>query len=74
MHRTVEPWHIDRAVLTSVVEELLDHLGQPKAGAAIFAAVAKVLKDRKVQTPDLGGKATTSEIGDAVLAALANTP
>jgi tartrate dehydrogenase/decarboxylase/D-malate dehydrogenase len=49
---------------------LLDHLGQPKAGAALHAAVAKVLKDRKTLTPDLGGKATTTEMGDAVLAAL----
>lgn len=49
---------------------LLDHLGQPKAAAALHSAVAKVLKDRKVMTPDLGGKATTSQIGDAVLAAL----
>ena len=49
---------------------LLDHLGQPKAGAALHAAVAQVLKDRKVLTLDLGGKATTSEMGDAVVAAL----
>lgn len=49
---------------------LLDHLGQPKAGAALHAAVAKVLKERKTLTPDLGGKATTREMGDAVLAAV----
>ena len=49
---------------------MLDHLGQPKAAAALHAAVAQVLKDRKVLTPDLGGKATTSEMGDAVVAAL----
>lgn len=49
---------------------LLDHLGQAKAAAAVHAAVCQVLREKKVLTPDLGGKATTSQMGDAVLAAL----
>ena len=34
------------------------------------AMVAKVLKEAKVRTPDLGGKSTTTQMADAVLAAL----
>jgi isocitrate/isopropylmalate dehydrogenase len=33
-------------------------------------AVAAVLKAGKLRTPDLGGSATTTQVGDAVLAAL----
>ena len=46
---------------------MLEHMGQPKAGAALHAAVSKVLKDAKVRTPDLGGANTTTQMGDAVL-------
>jgi tartrate dehydrogenase/decarboxylase / D-malate dehydrogenase len=49
---------------------MLDHLGQPKAAAALHGAVARVLKEAKVRTPDLGGKATTIDMGNAVTAAL----
>lgn len=49
---------------------LLDHLGHSQAASAIQTAVARVLKERKTLTPDLGGKATTTQMGDAVLAAL----
>jgi tartrate dehydrogenase/decarboxylase/D-malate dehydrogenase len=50
---------------------MLDHLGQAQAAAALHAAVARVLKEAKVRTPDLGGKATTVDMGNAVIAALA---
>jgi tartrate dehydrogenase/decarboxylase/D-malate dehydrogenase len=49
---------------------MLDHLGHVKSAAAIQTAVARVLKEAKVRTPDLGGKATTAEMADAVIAAL----
>jgi tartrate dehydrogenase/decarboxylase/D-malate dehydrogenase len=49
---------------------MLDHLGLTKGGAALRAAVAKVLKDRKALPPDLGGSAGTVRVADAVLAAL----
>ncbi|MSQ93965.1 MAG: tartrate dehydrogenase [Gemmataceae bacterium] len=49
---------------------MLDHLGQTNAAAALQTAVARVLKEAEVRTPDLGGKATTTDMGDAVVAAL----
>jgi tartrate dehydrogenase/decarboxylase/D-malate dehydrogenase len=49
---------------------LLDHLGHSKSANSVQAAVAKVLKEAKVRTPDLGGKSTTTQMADAVLAAL----
>src|SRR5437016_11682724 len=49
---------------------MLDHLGHPKSAAALQNAIARVLKEGKVRTPDLGGKATTVEMADAVIAAL----
>jgi tartrate dehydrogenase/decarboxylase/D-malate dehydrogenase len=49
---------------------LLDHLHLSKATAAVRRAVAAVLKASKPRTPDLGGTAKTSEVADAVLAAL----
>jgi tartrate dehydrogenase/decarboxylase/D-malate dehydrogenase len=52
------------------VAMLLDHLGLSNAAAAVRRAVAAVLKAGKVRTPDLGGSARTTEVGDAVLAAL----
>jgi tartrate dehydrogenase/decarboxylase/D-malate dehydrogenase len=52
------------------VKLLLEHLDRPKAASAIWNAVVKVLKEGKVRTPDLGGSATTTQMGDAVLAAL----
>jgi tartrate dehydrogenase/decarboxylase / D-malate dehydrogenase len=49
---------------------LFDHVGLAKGAAAIRRAVAAVLKAGKTNPPDLGGKATTVEVADAVLAAL----
>jgi len=51
---------------------MLTHLGEADAGAAIEAAIARVLADPKApKTPDLGGKAQTKELGDAIAASLA---
>ncbi len=49
---------------------MLEHLGLSKSAAAVKSAVAKVLSEGKVMTPDLGGTATTTQIGDAVLGAV----
>ncbi|MCS7044911.1 MAG: tartrate dehydrogenase [Gemmataceae bacterium] len=49
---------------------LLDHLGHARSASALHRAVAAVLKEGKVRTPDLGGTATTVQMADAVIAAL----
>ena len=49
---------------------MLDHLGLAKSAAAVRNAVAKVLAEGRVKTPDLGGEATTTQMGDAVVAAV----
>ena len=46
---------------------MLEHLGMSQAAAAVEAAVAAVLADGKVRTPDLGGKSSTEEVTNAVL-------
>jgi tartrate dehydrogenase/decarboxylase/D-malate dehydrogenase len=48
---------------------LLEHLGHADAGAAILRAIEKVLVDGP-RTPDLGGKASTEDVGKAVAAAI----
>ncbi len=50
---------------------MLDHLGMSDAAREIDAAVAAVLAEEKVRTPDLGGKSSTEEVTDAVLGKLA---
>ena len=49
---------------------MLDHLGQDKAAAAIVRAIEEVLKESDVKTPDLGGKASTEDMGKAIADAL----
>ena len=49
---------------------LLDHLQLNASAAALRRAVAAVLKAGTPRTPDLGGRATTAAVADAVLAAL----
>ena len=46
---------------------MLDHLGIEQAGSEVKAAVAAVLSEGKVRTPDLGGSSSTEEVGTAVL-------
>ncbi len=48
---------------------MLEHLGHADAGAAILRAIEKVLVDGP-RTPDLGGKASTEDVGKAVVAAI----
>ena len=49
---------------------MLDHLGYPEAAKAVEEAMEAVVGDKGIKTPDLGGTATTEEVGDAVIAAL----
>jgi tartrate dehydrogenase/decarboxylase/D-malate dehydrogenase len=50
---------------------MLDHLGEPDAGQAVFGAIETVLKSPNPSlTPDLGGKASTEDLGAAIRQAL----
>ena len=48
---------------------MLEHLGHPQAAAAVMAAIARVIKEGP-RTPDMGGKATTRELGEAIASAV----
>ncbi len=52
---------------------MLDHLGQPASARAIEDAIAAVTAEGETLTPDLGGRATTAQVGDAIVAALSGT-
>ncbi len=49
---------------------MLEDLDEPGAAALIVSAIEQVTTAREVRTPDLGGTATTSDVGDAVISAL----
>jgi tartrate dehydrogenase/decarboxylase/D-malate dehydrogenase len=49
---------------------MLEHLGETVAAQAINATVEKGLAEGAVLTPDLGGRATTAELGTAIADAL----
>ena len=56
--------HLDPAQLQGI--ELFHHVGQLLIGGAI----AKTLADG-IRTPDIGGSASTAQVGDAILGVLA---
>jgi tartrate dehydrogenase/decarboxylase/D-malate dehydrogenase len=45
---------------------MLEHLGEPKAALAVEGALDAVLARPDVRTPDLGGRASTREVGEAI--------
>ena len=45
---------------------MLDHLGQAEAARAVVAAIERVVDEGKTLTRDLGGKAGTKDVGEAV--------
>ena len=46
---------------------LLEHMGLTTSSVRIERSVAKVLQEKKFRTYDLGGKSTTSEVGDEIV-------
>ena len=50
--------------------QMLDFLGHADSSRMLLDAVEKVLVEKKCLTPDLGGTATTSEVGDTVVASI----
>ena len=51
---------------------LLRHLGLADAADAVEKAIAATLAQGKVRTPDIGGKASTAELGAAIAGAVQN--
>lgn len=52
---------------------MLEHMGYPEASAAIVQAIEKVLaagSDHAPFTPDIGGKGSTAEFGEAIASAI----
>ena len=49
---------------------MLRHLGASEAADAIEKAITEVLAQSKIRTPDIGGKASTEELGTAIAAVL----
>jgi tartrate dehydrogenase/decarboxylase/D-malate dehydrogenase len=49
---------------------MLEHVGEDKAARRLFSAIEAVTSRGDILTPDLGGKATTREVTDAVIGAL----
>jgi len=56
------------AILSAAL--MLRHLGDPNSARAIEQAVALVTRRQDILTRDLGGRASTADVGDAVLARL----
>jgi tartrate dehydrogenase/decarboxylase/D-malate dehydrogenase len=52
------------------VSLMMDHLDQPELGKLILDAIEEVLADGEVRTPDLGGTASTEEMGNAIVGKL----
>ncbi|MHB9032924.1 MAG: tartrate dehydrogenase [Anaerolineae bacterium] len=49
---------------------MLEHLGQVQTADLVLRAIEQVTASGKILTPDLGGTATTREVGDAIRSAL----
>ena len=49
---------------------MLDHLKLAAEAEMLMHAISSVLAEGKVRTPDIGGASTTTEVADAVIAAL----
>jgi 3-isopropylmalate dehydrogenase len=49
---------------------MLEHLGEGHAAAEVLDAIVGVLAQSEVRTPDLGGKATTADVTDALVGRL----
>ena len=45
---------------------MLEHLGHPQAAKAIESAIETALEDSRLHTPDMGGSASTEELGKAI--------
>jgi tartrate dehydrogenase/decarboxylase / D-malate dehydrogenase len=53
---------------------LLEHLGEAQAARALMTVIESVTAERALHTGDLGGKATTAQVTDAVIARIQANP
>ncbi len=49
---------------------MMEHLGQPRAALSVEHAIETVMEDSAIRTPDMGGKASTQELGKAIAGAV----
>ena len=52
------------------VAMMLDYLGYGESSGFLMNAIEATVKDGKTRTPDLGGQASTSQVGDAIVSHL----
>jgi tartrate dehydrogenase/decarboxylase/D-malate dehydrogenase len=52
---------------------MLRHLGAPEAADAVEKAISATLAEAKVRTPDIGGRATTRDLGEAIAVQVSRT-
>jgi tartrate dehydrogenase/decarboxylase/D-malate dehydrogenase len=52
------------------VAMMLEHFGAPEAARAVEAAIEAVVGGGGPRTPDLGGKASTQDMGKAIASAI----
>ena len=45
---------------------MLEHLGEEDASKNIITAIENVLSEKRSLTPDMGGNASTEELGKAI--------
>ncbi len=50
---------------------MLRHIGESESAERIYSALVKVLSEKKVRTPDIGGSATTTEFTQAIIKEMA---
>ena len=50
--------------------QMLEHLGEAAAARDLERAIARVLAETPVRTPDLGGTSSTDEVTDAIIAVI----
>jgi tartrate dehydrogenase/decarboxylase/D-malate dehydrogenase len=51
---------------------MLRHLGAPEAADAVENAITQVLAKSRIRTPDIGGSASTKDLGEAIASAVSN--
>ncbi len=49
------------------ISMMMDHLGHRDLGHLLLETIEDVLEEGSVRTPDIGGRATTSQLGDAII-------